>query len=215
MCLRLRLGLLVIATLLLWGVLTTGGFAQSTPAEPQPVIDAFEWARTTDNIDDALALFDDSAVVIVQGQLEKSYIGKDAVRTYLYNVAMRFHMLMRSQPQVQGSSVMWTERDEYAGQAIDVTYSAVIAVGHITSLTFRDNEPVGSANTLASAATRPRELPTYTWPAALSLLGLGLIVLAFGRPRRRASQSQLDGRLLVALRRQRELDRLEGDQKAA
>jgi hypothetical protein len=58
-------------------------------------------------------------------------------------------------------------------------------------------------------------LPSATWPAALALLGVAVLTIVFAWPRR-ASHSQLDGRLLFELRRQRNrrsvLDR---DERAA
>jgi len=50
------------------------------------------------------------------------------------------------------------------------------------------------------------QLPSAAWAAALAVAAAGLLAGAFARPRREASASQLNGRLLVDLRRDHEQD---------
>jgi hypothetical protein len=109
---------------------------------------------------------------------------------------------------VQGSSVTWTERDQMGGQSLDATVVAVVSAGRIVALTYRDSNPAGTPGRLALQNTRVHivQVPSWAWAVGLAGFGLGLVGLVFGRPRRKASRSQLDGRLLVALRREHQLD---------
>jgi hypothetical protein len=197
---------LVVLCLAVGGPAVASGQTQST--DPATVMETYERARAAGDVDAALAQFADDAVVTVQGRAAKSYSGKDQVRAYLETVGVRFKLIMRSSPLVQGVTVSWIERDEFPTMSIDATVLAIIRSGSISSLIYRNGDPFGfqPGGASAAAATAPpraRELPSYAWPAALALLGMALISVIFGRPRRR-TPSRLDGRLLVALQDHRE-----------
>ena len=189
--------------------LAVGGPASvsaQAPPDPKQVVDAYERARAAGNLDAALAQFADDAVITVQGRSSKSYAGRDQVRSYLDTVGVRFKTVMRSTPLVQGVTVTWTERDEFPTMALDATVIAIVRSGVISSLIYRDSDPFGFVPDAAgaSAPAPPRELPSYAWPAALVLLGTALMTAVFGRPRRRASRSRLNGHLLLALQGRRQ-----------
>lgn len=218
---RVRVGAFVLLcpALLVWGVFATGAAAQSvavpTPVpDPRQVINAFELARGSGNVEGALNEFTDNGVVIVQGRSVSIFNGKDQVRGYLQAIGRHFQTVMRSTEVVEANRVTWTERDQYGDQAIDATVVAIVNDGRIVSLTYRDNEPI-SPRAIASLGQQNIEIPSVAWPAGLALLGIALLGVVFGRPRRKTSPSQLDGRLLVALRQRRELEHFERGQKAA
>ena len=214
----IRSAALVILGALLWLTLgASAALAQTQSVDPSQVVDAFENARGAGDLDAALAQLADDAVVTVQGRTTRAYAGQDQVRMYMQTFGLRFQTLMRSKPLVEGNKVTWTERDEYSSsQAMDSTVIAIVTGNRISSLIYRNSDPFG-APTASKASTAPqgRELPSVTWPAALSLLGFAVLGVVFGRPRRRASQSQLDGRLLFALQRQRAQDALHARDRAA
>jgi hypothetical protein len=172
-------------------------FAQA--AEPQTVVEAFDHARSSGDVDAALAEFADNAVVIVQGLSTQTFLGKDQIRTYLSTNGVRVQMLMRSTSRVDGTSVTWIERDQAANQTIDATYSVVVENGQITSLQYRANTIFGASTGAAGPAPQePRELPSAMWPAALSFLGLVALLVMSRRPGQ--SDSRLTGQLLSRMR---------------
>jgi hypothetical protein len=114
---------------------------------------------------------------------------------------------MRSKPLVQGTIVTWTERDQFFGHVLDATVIAVVSGGKIVSLTYRDGQVDAPRSQLAGEAGPEPRIPTIVWPIGLTVIGGLLLGFVFGRPRRKASMSQLDGRMLLALRR--ELERTE------
>jgi hypothetical protein len=193
--------------------------AQSLPDtdEVQQVIERFELARGAGDVDGALAQLADTAVITVQSQsMTRSFSGDAQLRGYMQSIGAHFQTVMRSRPMVQGRSITWTERDQVGNQSLDTTVVAVVSAGHIVSLIYHDTNPAGTSGRLgATQAThgQPLQVPSGAWAASLAGLGLGLIGLVFGRPRRKASQSELDGRLLVALRREHQLD--DGEELAA
>jgi hypothetical protein len=203
------------AVLLLAGVATTAT-AQSIPpsTDPQQVVDSFELARGAGDVDGAMAELSDTAVITVENQTStRSFTGSVQLRTYLQSIGTRFETVMRSRPIVQGSSVTWTERDQFGSQIVDATVVAIVSSGQIVALSYRDSESPTAPGMVSMASPKPLQLPSFAWAGALVGLGLLGIGLLFGWPRRKASQSQLDGRLLVAL--QRERDRDESERKAA
>jgi hypothetical protein len=200
--------LVLLGVITLFGVAVGSALAQTPADDPQAVAEAFELARGASDVDAALGQFADNAVVTVQGPTTRAYTGKDQVRMYLQTFGVRFQTVMRSTPHVQGNSVSWTERDEFPSQVVDSTVIVIVNAGRISSLIYRNGPPFGSpqAATASAAKDAPapgQELPSLAWPAALAVVGLGLLAVVFGRPRRKASRSRLDGRLLLALQRPR------------
>ncbi len=199
---RLRCGtFLSLALLVVVAALVPTALAQpapsQTPEDRLNVVQAYQQARSAGDVDMALAQFGDNAVINIQGRSTMTFNGRDEMRRYLQGVGVHFKTLMRSEPTVQGSAVMWTERDVFGSQAIDQTVTAIVNSGHIVSITYR------TTDTLPTSTQVTTQLPSYTWPVALSLVCAGLLFVAFGLPRRRTSRSQLDGQLLVALRDER------------
>jgi hypothetical protein len=203
-----------VAILLALVAVPSSAWAQET--DPQQVVDAFELARGAGDVDAAMAQLADTAEITIQNQHSThSFNGSMQLRTYLQTIGTHFQTVMRSRPVVQGSSITWTERDQYGTQAVDATIVAVVSAGHIVALTYRTTDPVSSPGGSADPARQPTELPSYAWPAVFGVVGLALLALVFGRPRRKASQSQLDGRMLIALRRERQQDFDDQEKRAA
>jgi hypothetical protein len=136
------------------------------------------------------------------------------VRQYLEDIGIRYQTVSRSKASVQGSSITWTERDRFPWMTVDATIYAVIFSGRISSLTYRQGTPFDVTDPPAVQG-ESHQIPTFAWPLGLAAIGLLGLAVLFGRPRRPASQSQLDGRLLVELRRQRVAERDAERKKAA
>lgn len=213
----MRLGISAVglaASVLLQAAAATTAAAQSVPpsTDPQQVVETFELARGAGDVDGALAALSDTAVITVENQTStRSYSGAVQLRTYLQSIGTQFQTVMRSRPLVQGSSVTWTERDQFGSHMVDATVMAVVSSGQIVALSYRDGEPIGAPGTADMAAPKPLQVPSFAWAGGLVGFGLLAVGLMFSWPRRKASQSQLDGRLLVALQRDRE----QSDKKAA
>jgi hypothetical protein len=187
----------------------------SQQPDPRRVIDDFELARAAGAVDAALAQFADSAVVTIQEPTNTSYAGKSGVRDFLQKVGILFHASKRSAYVVQNGSVTWTEREQFAGMTFDADVYAVVSGGLITSLTYRQGAPSFGPGEPAAADEQSRSLlPSFAWPAGLLLLGVVMLSLVFRRPSRAAGASQLDGRLLMELRRQRAMHRDDFDKAA-
>ena len=172
--------------------------------DPSMVVEAFERARGADDVDGAMALFADTALVTMEGRTNESFTGPTQLRTYMQTIGTRFQIVMRSRPLVQGTIVTWAERDQFFGHSLDATVIAVVSGGKILSLTYRDNQLDAPRSQLAGAPGPEQQIPSIAWPIGLTVIGGLLLGFVFGRPRRKASVSQLDGRLLLALQRERE-----------
>ena len=172
--------------------------------DPAAVVEAFLRARGADDVDGALALFSDSAMISMSGATNETFSGPTRLRSYMQTIGTRFQIVMRSKPLVQGDTVTWTERDQFFGHALDAKVVAIVIDGRIVSLSYRDAQTDASRAELANAGNAPLDIPTIAWPLALAVLGGLLLGIVFGRPRRPASVSNLDGRLLLALQRERE-----------
>ena len=208
------------ATLVALVALVTSGAAvsaQSAPdsTDPVQVVDAFELARGAGDVDAALAQLSDTAIITVQTDSTRSYAGAVQMRTYLQNTETRFQTIMRSRPLVQGNSVTWIERDEYGTHPVDATVIAIVDSGRIVALSYRAKE-LGTTSGRADPATalQPIQLPNAAWAGALAVIGSGLLASVFARPPRKASRSQLHGRLLVGLRRERQPEFVQANKAA-
>src|SRR5690242_17293837 len=137
---------------LLSGLATTTAAAQGIPT-PQPeaglVVETFERARGTGNVDVALDQFTDTAVITIQGRTSQSFSGPVQLRNYMQTIGTRFQIVMRSRAIVQGSTVTWTERDQFAADSLDTTVVAVVSGGRIVALTYRDSANATSRSVLA------------------------------------------------------------------
>jgi hypothetical protein len=196
--------------------------ASATPIAAQQVdptaavVDSFERARAAGDVNAAIGQFADDAVVTVQaGRSSQVFAGRDQIRAYLLNMAMPSRALMRSAYRIDGPFVRWTERDEAPQQMVDSMVQATIRAGRITSLIYQQSEPYGVQSAPArAAANQPAQVPSLAWAAALASTGL-LLVLLCSRPRRRASRSELDGRLLAAMRQSSARERLQAVRRSS
>ena len=170
--------------------------AQQTSDGDRAVIEAFQKARAARDLNRALAQFNDDAVVSVQTTTATQvYAGRDQIRAFLQTVALPRQTLMQSGYRSDGTFVRWTERDEDRSQSVDTAVQAIVDSGRISMLVVQQSEPfLGSAAAGAGAS-----VPSLAWPAALGMLLMLYLGFVF-RPRRRRPTSELDGRLLRAMR---------------
>jgi hypothetical protein len=191
--LRALRALPVVALLL--GASTGQAIAQVS--DPTLVVDAYERARTTRNVDAALATFADDAVVRLVDRGTFSFSGKVDIRRFLQDVAVRNVPLLVSNRHVAGTTVTWTERDQFQAQsAVDLSVEAIVQDGKIKSLQYR----VGTSPTADGRAVQAGEpLPATIALAAVVALGVVLLAAASLGSRRRPSASTLRGKLMTSL----------------
>jgi hypothetical protein len=165
---------------------------------PIAVVDTFARTWGERDIDAALALFADDAVVTLQDARARSLNGRPQIREFLQDATLKAAPQPTSSRQQDGNTVRWSERTE--GQIIsvsDVTVQAVVHNGKIQSLVYRPGRMVRAQGDRPAAAGTPESAGMAL--AAVVLLGLGLLSLATVRSRAR-SGSYLRGRLLSDLR---------------
>ena len=175
--------------------------AQESGDADSSVVEAFQDARAAGDLNGALAAFNNDAVIAVQtARTTRVYAGPNQIRTYLQSVLLSQQTLMHSGYRSDGTYVRWIERDEAPGQSIDATLQAKVESGRISMLVVRQGEPfLSGAPSAGDATTQSAEVPSLAWPAALGLI----LMLCLGfvyRPRRRQRASELNGRLLRAMR---------------
>ena len=175
--------------------------AQADGGADSSVVEAFQDARAKGDLNGALAAFNTDAVIAVQTtRTTQVYAGQDQIRAYLQKVALPQQTLMHSGYRSDGTYVRWTERDEDPRQSIDAALQATVESGRISMLVIRQSEPVLSGAPAARDTTeQAAEVPSLAWPAALGLILMLCLGFVF-RPRRRRPASELDGRLLRAMR---------------
>lgn len=103
--------------------------------DPPIIVDAFERARTGQDVDAAMGLFADDATVTVQDQQTQqltAFTGKDQIRGFLAVQVARSVPQVTSSRHVVGNTVTWTERD-----AADLVVEAVVLDGKIRSIAYR------------------------------------------------------------------------------
>jgi hypothetical protein len=171
--------------------------AGAQAVNPGAVVDSYERAWGQNDLDGALALFADNAVITVHDPRTRSLTGRQQIRDFLQTAGLRTAPVLTSSRQLDGNNVTWSERTE--GQLLpakDLTVQAVVKNGKIESLVYRAGRMVG---------TQVLGTPNVTSESAglalgaMLLLGLGLLSLATIRPAV-ISSSNLRGSLLRDLR---------------
>lgn len=202
----------LLAVLPLWLASATAVAAQ--PTEPAQVIAAFQTALNAGNVEAAVALFAEDAVVTLQPPLNQTYRGKAAIRGWFEHlVAVHFHGEVVSPPQTMGERVRYlarvTAHDEFRQLGVlplEVPVEATFRAGKIQSYTV-GLTPESAAKLTAALAAQPpaaaagpmRQLPrqpvglprTGDGAPRLGLAGLVLVgasLVAGGRSLRRRTQ---------------------------
>jgi hypothetical protein len=185
----------VVLLVLLFATLPTVTSAQVTDA-PR-VVDAYERARNSRNIDAALALFADDARISLPPRSSITFTGKAEIRGFLETMSMRTPPLITSNRNVAGSTVTWNERDAGTrSTANDLTVQVIVRDGKIQSIQYR---PASASPIRANAVVGPEPVPAAVALGSLLAAGLGLLAIASLGSRRRRSASTLSGKLMVGL----------------
>jgi hypothetical protein len=174
--------------------------AHAQGGNPSAVIFRYEDAWGSRNIDAAVEEFADNAVITLDDARTRTLSGTYQIREFLQDAGLGSPPILTSARQVDGSTVIWSERTEVNGQVLssaELTVQAVVEDGKIRSLVYRPGTLVrGPGGGLGgSAATDMTPESAVTALAALLLFGLGLLSLATARPSHR-SGSHLRGRLV-------------------
>jgi hypothetical protein len=183
--------------------LVTGAFvllahaAGGQGVSPGGVLDSYERAWGQHDVDGALALLSDSAVITLQDSRTRSLTGRDQIRDFLQSTPLTGPPQLTTSRQVDASTVSWSEHIE--GQTFngtDLTVQAIVTDGKIQSLVYRPGNLVRGP---AASAADDRPQFGGNVLAALLLLGLGLLSLA-SAPRQVQAGSNPRGRLMGDLK---------------
>ena len=164
---------------------------------PAVVVDSYERAWGLQDVDVAMALLADDAVITFQDPRVRSLTTHQQIRDFLQGAALQGAPALTTNRQVDANQVVWSERLEgHVLNTAEVTVLAVVEDGKIQSLLYRSGSLVRGPGSPSGAAT-----PEWAGAvlAAVALLGLGLLSLASVRTHVRAG-SNLRGRLMADLR---------------
>jgi hypothetical protein len=164
---------------------------------PTAVVDSYERAWGEQNVDAAMAMLTDDAIITLQDARTRALKSPRQIREFLANSGVQAVPVLTSMRQVEGGKVTWSERINY-GQSLnapDVTVEAMVVNGKIQSLVYRPGRLVSAGQPASTQSSDVSRESAAMALAAVLLLGLGLLSLA-GVRRRVISSSQLRGRLL-------------------
>jgi hypothetical protein len=185
---------LVIAALLL---LAHAAAAQGM--EPPTVVDAFARARVAQDVDATMAEFDDNAVVRVEHVRPRIMNGKQQIREFFNEVSIEAPTLLAQPRSTSPDTLTWNERVlEARYGTIDLTGQAHVENGKIVSLIYRLGRLTGEDSAATTSVSRVLSSSSMM-TGAVGLFAIGLLSFATVRSRR-ASGSQLSGRMLAEMR---------------
>ena len=183
-------------------VLVAGAFmllvhaASAHSVTPSVVVDSYERAWGLQDVDGALALLADDAVITFQDPRVRSLTRRQQIRDFLEGASLQGAPALTMTRQVDANQVTWSERLEgHVLNTAEVTVQAIVEDGKIQSLVYRSGNLIRGPGGPAVAAT-----PEWAGAvlAAVALLGFGLLSLASVRSHVRAG-SNLRGRLMADL----------------
>jgi hypothetical protein len=192
-----RMRLLRTAALAAGGLLLLAYAAVAQSLAPTALVDSYERAWGHHDIDGALTLLADNAVITVDGARQRTLTGREQIRAFLEDARLPRAPLPTTTRQVEATTLIWSERIEaQVLSGTELTVQAVVENGKIQSLVYRSGHLVGGAGSLASPTTPDAAAAVL---GAVLLLGAGVLSLAGVRSQVR-SGSNLRGRLLADLR---------------
>lgn len=195
---------IIVALLTVWLTSSNRALAQQS-VDPLTVMQAYDVALSSGDVEAALALFAEDAVLdIRQGQL----IGKEQIRTWLAQVVAQNSRIEVVDRQVEGDKVTWRtlffrkDIESLQNEPLEANAEAVVQEGRIKSFSslFTPEAqakldaalPAQTEAAPTQAEATPAQLPTtgaaqpsgHLLPAALSLAGLLFLVVGLIRRRR-------------------------------
>jgi hypothetical protein len=171
--------------------------ASAQGVQPSAVVDTYERAWGKHDVDGALGVLDDYAVITLQDTFPRSLTSRQQIREFLQSTGLESTPVLTSDRNVDGSTLTWSEHtDGMVMGTSDLTVEAVVQNGKIQSLIYRHGTLVkGNGRPTTGLTTESAGMAL----AAIVLFGLGLMSLATMRPHVR-SGSNLRGRLVRDLR---------------
>jgi hypothetical protein len=183
--------------------LVTGAFvllvhaAGAQGVSPCAVLDNYERAWGQQDVDGAMAVLADNAVITLHDSRTRTLSSREQIREFLQTTQVRGAPQLTTTRQVDSSTVTWSEHID--GQVLngpELTVQAVVQDGKIQSLAYRPGKLVRNPDPVIADA--PPQMGGNVL-AALILLGLGLLSLA-SAPLQQTSGSNLRGRLMGDLK---------------
>lgn len=162
---------------------------QAQGNDPAAVINAFIAAENARNVDAALALFADDAVINENplNNPDLIHTGKDEIRAYLQRLVDGFIAVkVLEPPQLVDGKVVWTEENAESALLTRRKVEAVIEKGKIKSITVLDI-PYATGRTFPwTGAAGFSDAAILMALGGLGLLGVGTCVLYLSRRSPRA-----------------------------
>ena len=156
--------------------------------DPAAVINAFIAAENARNVDAALALLTEDAVINENplNNPDLIHTGKDEIRTYLQRLVDGFiEVKVLEPPQIVDGKVVWTEENAESALLTRRKVEAVIEGGKIQSITVLDI-PYATGRTFPwTGGAGFSDAAILTALGGLVLVGLGSCVLYWSRRRSR------------------------------
>ncbi|MBV9357113.1 MAG: nuclear transport factor 2 family protein [Chloroflexi bacterium] len=177
------------------GLIPCAALAQTDASSA--LVDSYEGARNQHDIEGALSLFTDDAVV--RDRSGHEHVGKDQIRQYLLLTSLRGRSVPTDVHQVGTNQVAWTERLTTQVSNLEFGVEAQLQDGKIKALIYDGGPNSGRLEPLTDTSG---SLPALVGMAAVALVlsaGVAGVSVGLPLPRRGLTASSLQGRLVPAL----------------
>jgi hypothetical protein len=191
-----RLWPVLLLLVVVAGLVPVAALAQ-TDATSSALVDSFEGARNQHDIEGALSLFTDDAVV--RDRTGHEHVGKDQIRQYLLLTSLRGRAVPSDVHQVGTNQVAWTERLTTQVSNLEFGVEAQVQDGKIKALIYDGGPNSGRLEPLTDTSG---SLPALLGMAAVALVlsaAVAGVSVGLPLPRRALAASSLRGRLVPAL----------------
>ncbi len=177
------------------GLVPLRALAQTDPSGS--LVDNFEAARNRHDVEGALLLFTDDAVI--RDRSGHEHAGKDQIRQYLLLTSTRGRSVPIDVHQVGTNQIAWTERITTQVSNLEFVVEAQVQDGKIKALVYDGGPGSGRLEPLTDTSG---SLPALFGMAAVALVlsaGVTGVSLGLPLPRRALAASSLQGRLVPGL----------------
>jgi hypothetical protein len=159
------------------------------------LVDSFEAARSRRDVEAAVALFTDDAVI--RDRSGREHVGKEQIRQFMLLTASRGRTLPVAVHAIGNNRIAWTERITTQVSTLEFNVEAVVQDGRIKALIYGDGVGSGRVEPLTDTSG---SLPALLGVGTVALvLSASVAVVSLGLPRRELAGSALEGHLVTGL----------------
>jgi ketosteroid isomerase-like protein len=156
---------------LLIGLLLAPSAIAAQGTDPLAVVQAYEDAINAGNVEGAMALLADDALISTLHSL--SYQGKDQIESFLrIAVAGKIHFEVIGKRHVVGNTVTWIETITFGGRQYRARSEALVQAGQITSI----RSSAAAAGLPLTGGDSSRGAPWLLAVSGLGIFGIGFAV---------------------------------------